>query len=69
MCIRDSYLEEIAEIYLDTARKKELNEKITDKERTQLRGALGGIQWAATQTLPGYLAECSILQSRLPEAT
>eukprot|EP00969_Alexandrium_andersonii_P044067 1933105-Alexandrium_andersonii.AAC.1 len=63
------YLGEIAEIYVDATRKKAPRDKITDKERTQLRGALGSIQWAATQTMPGYLAECSILQSRIPEAT
>ena len=62
------YLNEIEEIELDHHRRKDIHSPVTEKERTQLRGALGAIQWAATQTLPAYLAECSILQSRIPEA-
>ena len=36
---------------------------------TLLRGALGEVQWAATQTMPKYQAECSMLQSSGPTAT
>ena len=57
------FIDYIKEIYISSERRKQRTEKLTDSEMTSLRGALGEVQWVATQTLPRYQAQCSIFQS------
>ncbi|CAK0867695.1 unnamed protein product [Prorocentrum cordatum] len=63
------FIDNITEINISQERRKQRDQKLTDKEMTMLRGALGEIQWVATQTMPKYQAQCSIFQSSGPMAT
>ncbi|CAK0828505.1 unnamed protein product, partial [Prorocentrum cordatum] len=63
------FIDNITEINIGQERRKQRDQKLTDKEMTMLRGALGEIQWVAMQTMPKYQAQCSIFQSSGPTAT
>ncbi|CAK0866482.1 unnamed protein product [Prorocentrum cordatum] len=63
------FIDNITEINIGQERRRQRDQKLTDKEMTMLRGALGEIQWVATQTMPKYQAQCSIYQSSGPTAT
>ena len=64
----DHYVKDLEQIPLSPARKKEPESAVTEMERTQLRGLLGGVQFKATQQGPEYSAECGLLQSCVPQA-
>ena len=46
------YLKQMEPIGLTPSRKKERLAKVTERERSELRGLLGGLLWPATQTVP-----------------
>ena len=52
----------LREIPLSTARKKEPNNPASIEEQKQLKAALGGLSWRATQTCPWIAASVSVLQ-------
>ena len=59
------YCEMIEQINCTT---KNDHEKLTDDEMSQLRGALGALQWRAQQTAPHLMAKLGQLQSAVPHA-
>ena len=54
---------------VDSASRRDLDRPLHGHEVKALRGLLGELQWVSTQTMPGYLAECSLLQSRAKRPT
>ena len=59
----DHYVKDLEKIEIDRERKKHPEEEVTKKERTQLRGLLGGVQYKAVQQGPECAAGCGMLQS------
>ena len=45
------------------------NDEVTDRERTSLRGLVGGLQWPATQTSPHLQCMVSTLAGQISKAT
>ena len=63
------YLNTISEIELSAQRKAQKTHKISEVERSALRGLLGALQWLATQTRMDLGAEIGLLQSCVTTAT
>ena len=59
---QEKFTESVHEINLTKERKADLEEDITEAERTALRQTLGALNWRATQTAPWLLATTSHLQ-------
>ena len=64
----DHYVKDLEPIPLSPQRKTEVENDITENERTQLRGLLGGVQFKAQQQGPEYSAGCGELQSTVTKA-
>ena len=60
----DEYVTELQEIELSTARKKEKDHPVTERERTTLRGKLGELGWLARMLNPTLAFGVSRLQQR-----
>lgn len=63
------YVNRIDPIQIDRNRRKQENETVNDKEKQDLRGIIGSLQYAATNTRPDLSARLSLLQARINCAT
>lgn len=63
------YLSQLGEIEVSTERAKELSSPVTESERTELRGILGGLQWLVTQSNVHSSVDVNLLQSDISTAT
>ena len=63
------YLTGLCEIPLTNERKKQKTSPVTEKERTELRGLLGALQWLVGQTRPDGNIDVNLLQSQVTKAT
>ena len=59
---QERYALGLSEIGIPTSRKKEPSAPATPSEMKQLRAALGGLSWRATQSCPWLAASVSVLQ-------
>lgn len=62
------YAQAITGITISKERRKEKNEQITDKERTQMRGVLGEMAWLVAGSRPDLSGSCSLMQQRATSA-
>ena len=49
-------------------RRQRPDESVTEKERQSLRGLVGSIQYAATNTRPDLSAKLSLIQAKINQA-
>ena len=63
------YVGKINPIKVEVNRKTLENEKVTEEEKQSLRGLIGSLQYAATNTRPDLSAKLSNLQSEINKAT
>ena len=63
------YIKDITPIGVTTERRKQQTENVTEEERQQLRGIIGSLQYASTNTRPDLGSRLSYLQSRINSAT
>ena len=61
------YLEGMGGIQVKRGRQED--EPVTESERTQLRGVVGGLLWRANQSGPGTAAGVSLMASEICQAT
>jgi hypothetical protein len=66
---QEKFSQSICEIVLTKERKSELEDNITEQERTQMRQTLGSLNWRANQTAPWLLATTSHLQGCVVNGT
>ncbi len=66
---QSAYLNEVEAIPTTPSRRRELNAKVSEDERSQLRGVLGTLLWPITPTCPRLAASVSCLQSCVSTAT
>ena len=66
---QSEYARQFKGLDLSRLRRREKGEKVTDEERTQMRGILDGINWLVSGSRPDLAAWCSLLQQRVCEAT
>ena len=66
---QSEYLQTLEEIKLGKERKLELDQPVTEKERTMLRAVLGGMQWLVGQTRVDVMVDVNLLQSQVSTAT
>ena len=66
---QEEYMATVTEIDIKPARAKELNQSVTEHERTELRALLGGMQWIVGQTQIDGAVDVNILQSDVTIAT
>ena len=62
---QEAYIRNIDPIKIDRHRRKQEQELVTESERQGLRGLIGSLQYAATNTRPDIAARLSLLQSRI----
>ena len=62
---QENYVNEIGVIHIDRDRRKKENTPITESERQSMRGLVGSLQYAATNTRPDISARLSFLQSKI----
>ncbi|CAE7241426.1 RE1 [Symbiodinium sp. CCMP2592] len=63
------YVEGLSEIPLNAQRKRQRKENTSEREKSQLRAALGSLSWVAQQTAPHLSAEVSLLLSEVSTST
>jgi len=63
-----NYVEKISEIPLNATRKREANQPTTEREKSLLRTALGGLSWYAQQVAPHISAEVGLLLSEISQS-
>ena len=63
------YVNKIEPIQIDRSRRKQENTQIDEKEKQDLRGIIGSLQYAASNTRPDLSARLSLLQARINCAT
>ena len=63
------YIEDIPAINIERSRRQEPESPVTSDEKQALRGLIGSIQYAATNTRPDLSAKLSLLQARINCAT
>ena len=66
---KKQYLSTMSEIELSKERALQPNSCVTEKERTELRALLGGLQWLVTQTRVDGSIDTNLLQSDVTVAT
>ena len=66
---QSSYIKKINPIKIDCNRKTQLQSPVTEPERLSLRGLIGSLQYAATNTRPDLSSKLSFLQSSINTAT
>lgn len=66
---QSSYVRKIKLIAIDINRKSQTNSPITEDEKLALRGLIGSLQYASTNTRPGLASKLSFLQSAINNAT
>ena len=63
------YVNKIDPIQIDRSRRKQENTQVDEKEKQDLRGIIGSLQYAASNTRPDLSARLSLLQARINCAT
>ena len=66
---QDEYLSGMGEIEISKERLSQPTSPVTEQERTELRGLLGGLQWLVTQTRVDAAVDVNLLQSCVMTAT
>ena len=66
---QSSYVRKISPIPIEVNRKSQPNLQVTENERGLLRGLIGSLQYAATNTRPDLASRLSALQSAINTAT
>ena len=66
---QSSYVRGIKPISINTDRKSQESEKVTEPERQSLRGLIGSLQFASVNTRPDIASRLSSLQSQINAAT
>ena len=66
---QEKYVGKIPPIKIDPNRKTLETEKVNEEEKQALRGLIGSLQYAATNTRPDLSAKLSALQSEINKAT
>ena len=66
---QEKYIGKIQPIKIDPNRKTLENENVNEAEKQALRGLIGSLQYAATNTRPDLSAKLSSLQSEINKAT
>lgn len=66
---QSAYVRKINSIQIDPNRKTLHEEHVTEAERLSLRGLIGSLQYAATNTRPDLSSKLSLLQSTINHAT
>eukprot|EP00435_Cladocopium_sp_Y103_P035320 s3392_g9.t1 len=66
---QSSYVRKISSIPIDPNRKTQPELPVTEAERLALRGLVGSLQYASTNTRPDLASRLSLLQSEIPKAT
>jgi hypothetical protein len=66
---QSEYVRNIDAISVDRDRRKNENLPVTESERQSLRGLIGSLQYASTNTRPDLAAKLSFLQSKITCAT
>ena len=66
---QSQYIKKINPIHLDVNRKTQHESKVTEQERLSLRGIIGSLQYATTNTRPDLASKLSFLQSSINTAT
>ena len=66
---QQEYILAIEPIPIDRQRRKQESLSVTDEERQHLRGIIGSLQYAASNTRPDLSARLSFLQSKINSAT
>ena len=64
-----NYVEDIEPIMIPRERRRQPNERITETELQNLRGLIGSLQYAASNTRPDLSCKLSLLQARITCAT
>ena len=64
-----SYIKGINPIEVTKDRRKEPNQKVTEKEKQELRALIGSLQYAAVNSRPDLCSSLSWLQSQINKAT
>ena len=65
---QEDYVLAIDPIHIDRNRRKLENENVTESERQGLRGLIGSLQYASTNTRPDIAARLSFIQSKITTA-
>ena len=63
------YIKDITGIEIPRERRKEPQNAANDKEIQALRGLIGSLQYAASNTRPDLSCRLSLLQAKIPHAT
>lgn len=66
---QEKYVDKISELQINSSRRKDKHSHTTEKEKGQLRAALGSLSWHAQQVAPHISAEVGILLSEVSEST
>ena len=66
---QSKYVGKIPSIKIETNRKSNLEEPVTENERQELRGLVGSLQYASVNTRPDLASKLSMLQSSINKAT
>ena len=66
---QEKYVEDIPPINIDRLRRKQCKESVSEDERQALRGLVGSLQYASTNSRPDISARLSFLQAKLNSAT
>ena len=66
---QEKYIEDIPSISIDRSRRQNPTNSVTEKERQDLRGLIGSVQYASTNTRPDLSARLSFLQAKITTAT
>ena len=69
ICVQQKeHAENIECIYLSKERRSMKESPVTEKERRDMRGALGELNWLCVSTQPDLSATCLLLQQRVSDA-
>ena len=55
-----SYVKELNQVQISEMRKQNKNDEVNDKEQTDMRAAIGKLNWLKSQTRPDIAFEVSI---------
>ena len=66
---QEKYVDKISEIQINSGRRKEKNSPTNEREKGQMRAALGSLSWHAQQVAPHVSAEVGILLSEVSGST
>ena len=65
---QSDYVRKVLPIAIDSNRRSQVEEKVNENERQQLRALIGSLQYASVNTRPDLASRLSFLQSQVNEA-